>query len=53
VAEQDLDEPVPDQSWQDAWDHSWGPQTRACQLLKSLDLGPLRKRSGLRMWKAS
>jgi hypothetical protein len=51
VAEQDLDEPVPDQSWQDAWDYWWSPQARAYQLLQSLDLGPLRKRSGLRVWK--
>jgi hypothetical protein len=50
VAEQDLDEPVPDQNWQDAWDYSWSPQARAYRLLQSLDLGPLRKRSGLRVW---
>ncbi len=45
-----LDQPMPDQSWQDAWDYSWSPQARAYQLLQALDLGPLRKRTGLRVW---
>src|SRR5690242_19293684 len=43
-------EPVPEQSWQNAWDYSWSPQARAYQLLQTLDLGPLRKRAGLRVW---
>jgi hypothetical protein len=51
VCEEQLDERVPDQSWQNAWDYSWSPQARAYQLLQSLDLGPLRKRAGLRVWK--
>jgi len=51
LAEQELDEPVPDRSWQDAWDYWWSPHARAYQLLQALDLGPLRKRSGLRVWK--
>jgi hypothetical protein len=34
----------------DAWDW-WSPQARDYQLLQSLDLGPSRKRAGLRLWK--
>src|SRR5262249_8803623 len=51
IYDDQLDEPIPDQSWQDAWDYSCGPQAQASQLLQSLDLGPLRKQTGLRVWK--
>jgi hypothetical protein len=51
ITEQRLDEPMLDQSWQDAWDYCWSPHARAYQLLQSLDLGPLRKRAGLRVWR--
>jgi len=50
LAEEELDEPMRGQSWQDAWDYSLSPHAQAYQLLQSLDLGPLRKRSGLRVW---
>ena len=51
ISDDQLDEPIPDQSWQDAWDFWWSPHARAYRLLQSLDLGPLRKRAGLRVWK--
>jgi hypothetical protein len=50
ITEQRLDQPMLDRSWQDAWDYWWSPHARAYQLLQSLDLGPLRKRAGLRVW---
>ena len=46
-----LDDPMPDESWQDAWDYDWSPHAQAYKLLQALDLGPLQKRAGLRLWK--
>jgi hypothetical protein len=51
IWKEQLDEPMPDRSCQDAWDDLWSPDARAYQLLQELDLGPLHKRVGLRVWK--
>jgi hypothetical protein len=51
IWKEQLDEHMPEDSWQNAWDHEWSPHARAYKLLQALDLGPLRKRAGLRMWK--
>jgi hypothetical protein len=37
VPEEQLDEPVSDDSWQHAWDYWWSPHAQAYQLLQSLD----------------
>jgi hypothetical protein len=47
---EELDEPMRAESWGQHWDYWLSPSAQAYQFLESLDLGPLRKRSGQRVW---
>lgn len=51
ISREEIDCMIPDQCWAPYWEYYLSPNAQAYQLLQSLDLGPLRKRSGLRLWK--